>query len=81
MIQSKVTIQNNLMDHKMPGKLRPFTLTFTVSAVEREELLSAAERNAMSAAAYVRARALLMARREAKLEQQFEQRLEATAGA
>ena len=62
------------------ARLRPFTIQVLVDAAERKELLRAAEQNALSVSSYVRARALLMARREAKLEQQFEQRLEATAG-
>ena len=59
----------------MPGKLRPFVIQITISAAEREELLNAAEKNALSAAAYVRARALAMTRREAKLEHEIERRL------
>jgi hypothetical protein len=59
----------------MSGKLRPFVIAITVTAAERDELLSAAEKNAMSAASYVRARALAMTRREARMDRRIDQRL------
>ena len=59
----------------MPGKLRPFVVQVIVNAAEREEIHRAAKRNIMSASAYARSRLLLAIRREAKLEQQIDQRL------
>ena len=59
----------------MPSKNRPFSIQVLVSAAEREELLRAAERKAMSASTYARSRMLAAMRREAKLEQQIDQRL------
>jgi hypothetical protein len=59
----------------MPGRHRPFVVQVIVNAAERDEIHRAAERNLMSASAYARSRLLLAIRREAKLEQQIEQRL------
>ena len=61
----------------MPGKSsRPFVIQVVVNAAERDELHKAAEQAALSVSSYVRARALAMLRREAKMAQQFERSLE-----
>jgi hypothetical protein len=61
----------------MSTQNRTFSIQVLVNAAERKELLKAAERNAMpTIAGYVRAKALIAARAEARLEQQIERRLE-----
>ena len=60
----------------MSGKSRPFVIQVLVNAAERDELQKAAEQTALSVSSYVRARALAMLRREAKMAQQFERSLE-----
>jgi hypothetical protein len=60
----------------MSDKSRPFVIQVLVNAAERDELQKAAEQTALSVSSYVRARALGMLRREAKMAQQFERSLE-----